>query len=157
MRLSDYTDYTLRVLMFCATHRERLLTIAELADGLQVSKNHLMKVVNDLARQGLLETTRGRGGGLRLSKAPQAIRIGDVVRASETDFRIVECFDAASDTCTLTPGCALRGVLNRALRAWLAELDAITLADITDGGLRMAPASAVPVKGPLPRRARASA
>jgi Rrf2 family nitric oxide-sensitive transcriptional repressor len=157
MRLSDYTDYTLRVLMFCATHRERLLTIAELADGLQVSKNHLMKVVNDLARQGLLETTRGRGGGLRLSKAPQAIRIGDVVRASETDFRIVECFDAASDTCTLTPGCALRGVLNKALQAWLAALDAVTLADITDSGLRMGPALAVPVSGPLPRRPRAPA
>jgi Rrf2 family transcriptional regulator, nitric oxide-sensitive transcriptional repressor len=156
MRLSDYTDYTLRVLMFCAAHRDRLLTIAELAEGLQVSKNHLMKVVNDLARQGLLETTRGRGGGLRLLKAPAAIRVGDVVRASETDFRLVECFDAASDTCTLTPGCALRGVLHKALRAWVAELDAVTLADITDGGVRRPRAGTVaPVRGPEPRRVRA--
>jgi Rrf2 family transcriptional regulator, nitric oxide-sensitive transcriptional repressor len=156
MRLSEYTDYTLRVLMFCATHRDRLLTIAELAEGLQVSKNHLMKVVNDLARQGLLETTRGRGGGLRLSRPPSAVRIGDVVRASETDFRLAECFDARSDTCTLTPGCALRSVLGKALRAWTAELDAVTLADITDSGLRLA-GTPVPMNGPAPRRARAGA
>jgi Rrf2 family transcriptional regulator, nitric oxide-sensitive transcriptional repressor len=131
MRLSDYTDYSLRVLMYCATHAERLLTIAEIADGLQVSKNHLMKVVNDLARQGLLETTRGRGGGLRLAKAPAAIRVGEVLRAAETDFRLVECFDAASDTCTLTPACRLKGVLHKALKAYFAELDGVTLADIT--------------------------
>ena len=130
MRLSEYTDYTLRLLMCCATQPDRLLTIAEIAQTLQVSKNHLMKIVNDLARQGLLETTRGRGGGIRLLKAPAAIRIGDVLRASETDFRLVECFDAASDTCTLTPKCKLRGVLRRALAAWFAELDAVTLADM---------------------------
>ena len=73
MRLSDYTDYTLRVLMYCARHSDRLVTIAEIAATHQVSKNHLMKIVNDLARQGLLETTRGRGGGIRLLKAPAAI------------------------------------------------------------------------------------
>ena len=84
MRLSDYTDYTLRVLMYCAAHPDRLVTIAEIAEGHQVSKNHLMKIVNDLARQGVIETTRGRGGGLRLLQAPADIRIGDVVR--ETDF-----------------------------------------------------------------------
>ena len=95
MRLSEYTDYTLRVLMYCARHPQRLVTISELAEHHGLSKGHLMKVVNDLARQGLIETTRGRGGGLRLSEGARAIRIGDVVRASETDFRLVECFDAA--------------------------------------------------------------
>ena len=70
MRLSEYTDYTLRVLMYCARHRERLVTINELAEQHGLSKGHLMKVVNDLARQGLIETTRGRGGGLRLSNEP---------------------------------------------------------------------------------------
>jgi Rrf2 family nitric oxide-sensitive transcriptional repressor len=130
MRLSDYTDYTLRVLMYCAANPERLVTIAEIAERLQVSKNHLMKIVSELGRQGLVETTRGRGGGLRLLKAPAAIRVGDVVRGTETDFRLVECFDPASDTCTLTPSCKLRKVLRNALAAYFAELDAVTLADI---------------------------
>ena len=96
MRLSDYTDYTLRVLMYCASHPERLVTIAEIAERHQVSKNHLMKIVNSLARQGVLDTTRGDGGGLRLLKPAGAIRVGDVVRESETDFRLVECFDPGS-------------------------------------------------------------
>jgi Rrf2 family nitric oxide-sensitive transcriptional repressor len=138
MRLSDYTDYTLRVLMFCAAQRDRLVTIGEIAARHQVSKNHLMKIVNDLARQGVLETTRGRGGGLRLLRAPAEIRVGDVVRQAETDFRMVECFDATTDTCTLTPSCRLKGVLGRALQAYFAELDAVTLADLADSGAKPA-------------------
>ena len=131
MRLTDYTDYTLRVLMFCAQHPERSITIAELADSHAVSKNHLMKIVNDLARQGLLQTTRGRGGGLRLLKSAADIRIGDVVRQSETDFRMVECFDAQHNACTLTAQCQLKQVIKTALNSYLAELDKVTLADIT--------------------------
>ena len=130
MRLTEYTDYTLRVLMYCAAHPGRLVTIAELAERHGLSKNHLMKIVNALARDGLLETTRGRGGGLRLLRAPSAIRIGDVVRHAETDFRLVECFDAVTDRCTLTPSCRLKGALGRALKAYFAELDAVTLADL---------------------------
>ena len=131
MRLTDYTDYTLRVLMFCALHPERSITIAELAQSHAVSKNHLMKIVNDLARQGLLQTTRGRGGGLRLLKAAADIRIGDVVRQSETDFRMVECFDASHNACTLTVHCQLKRVIKTALDSYMAELDKVTLADIT--------------------------
>jgi Rrf2 family nitric oxide-sensitive transcriptional repressor len=141
MRLSDYTDYTLRVLMYCAQHRDRLVTIAEMADVYGVSKNHLMKIVNDLARQGLLETTRGRGGGLRLMKVPADIRVGDVVRGAETDFRLVECFDPSSDTCTLSPTCRLKGVLGSALKAYFAELDKVTLADICE------PSDTLPKRG----------
>jgi len=164
MRLSDYTDYTLRVLMHCAANTQRLVTIAEIAEQLQLSKNHLMKIVNDLARQGVLETTRGRGGGLRLLLAPSRIRVGDVVRNAETDFRLVECFDAATDTCTLTPSCRLKGLLGKALGAYFAELDAVTLADIAGSGMkpgRGRPAGAattvtldMPVRGPTPGRAR---
>lgn len=131
MRLTDYTDYTLRVLMFCALHPERSVTIAELAESHAVSKNHLMKVVNDLARQGLLQTTRGRGGGLRLLKPASDIRIGEVVRKTETDFRLVECFDAIHNTCTLTAHCQLKQVFKTALQSYLAELDKVTLADVT--------------------------
>jgi Rrf2 family nitric oxide-sensitive transcriptional repressor len=131
MRLTDYTDYTLRVLMFCALNPYRSVTIAELAESHAISKNHLMKIVNDLANQGVLLTTRGRGGGLKLQKNPADICIGDVVRASETDFRMVECFDAAHNSCTLTAQCRLKFVFKRALESYLAELDKVTLADIT--------------------------
>lgn len=133
MRLSEYTDYTLRVLMYCATHRQRLVTIGELAEQHGLSKNHLMKVVNDLARQGLIETTRGRGGGLRLLTEPEAIRIGDVVRASETDFRLVECFDPRTNACTLSPSCRLKHLFDEALQGYFKALDGATLADMTAG------------------------
>jgi Rrf2 family nitric oxide-sensitive transcriptional repressor len=131
MRLSEYTDYTLRVLMYCARHRQRLVTISELAEQHGLSKGHLMKVVNDLARQGLIQTTRGRGGGLRLAKEPKAICIGDVVRATETDFRLVECFDSRTNACTLTPTCRLKHLFSAALRGYFQALDGATLADLT--------------------------
>ncbi len=138
MRLAEYTDYTLRVLMYCAAHPERLVTIAELAEHHGVSKSHLMKIVNDLARQGVLDTRRGRSGGMRLMKKPEDICIGDVIRQSETDFRLVECFDSRTNLCTLTPSCRLKRLLDQALKAYFKELDGATLADIAGpvGGLR---------------------
>ena len=151
MRLAEYTDYTLRVLMYCAANPERLVTIAEIADIHGLSKNHLMKVVNDLARQGLLETTRGRGGGVRLVKAPAEIRIGDVVRAAETDFRLVECFDPDTNACILSATCRMRRLLDNALAAYFRELDNATLADIAaPAPVKAARSTAVP---PRARRA----
>ncbi|MEI2679217.1 MAG: Rrf2 family transcriptional regulator [Burkholderiaceae bacterium] len=132
MRLAEYTDYTLRVLMYCAARPQQLVTISELADHHGVSRNHLMKIVTDLGRLGVLETIRGHGGGLRLLKDPAQIRVGDVVRASETDFRLVECFDPATSRCTLTPSCRLKGAFDAALRAYFKELDGITLADLVE-------------------------
>jgi Rrf2 family nitric oxide-sensitive transcriptional repressor len=132
MRLAEYTDYTLRVLMYCAARPQQLVTISELAERHGVSRNHLMKIVTDLGRQGVLETTRGRGGGLRLLRDPAKIRVGDVVRASETDFRLVECFDPTTNQCTLTPSCRLKGLFNAALGAYFKELDGMTLADIVE-------------------------
>ena len=150
MRLTDYTDYTLRVLMFCAMHPERSVTIGELAQSHAISKNHLMKIVNNLAREGLLQTTRGRGGGLRLLKNAAEIRIGDVVRLTETDFRMVECFDASSNACTLTAHCQLKQVFWFALQSYMAELDKVTLADIapavsSDEQAGMRPLSRIPI------------
>jgi Rrf2 family transcriptional regulator, nitric oxide-sensitive transcriptional repressor len=166
MRLSEYTDYTLRVLMYCAAHRDRLVTIGELAEQHGLSKNHLMKVVNDLARQGLLETTRGRGGGLRLLAEPETIRIGDVVRATETDFRLVECFDAATNACTLSPSCRLKHLFDEALAGYFKVLDGATLANLTlsrpaiKGRPIPSPTSrkvAAVVAAPTPRRTARSA
>lgn len=130
MRLAEYTDHTLRVLMHCAANPHRLVTIAEVAQAQEISKNNLMKIVSDLARQGLLETTRGRSGGVRLVKPASEIRIGDVVRASETDFRLVECFDDTTNACTMSASCGLKGLFGRALSAYFRELDGATLADI---------------------------
>ncbi len=160
MRLSEYTDYSLRVLMYCAAHPGRLVTIGELAEHHQVSKNHLMKVVNDLSRQGVIETTRGRGGGLRLLQSADQIRVGDIVRVSETDFRLVECFDPATNTCTLTPSCRLKQVFSNALQAYFRELDGVTLADLVPppasatapAGRAARTRGAAPVRVALPKR-----
>ncbi len=156
MRLAEYTDYSLRVLMYCAAHPEELVTIGELAERHGLSKNHLMKVVNDLARQGLLETTRGRGGGLRLLRPAATIRIGDVVRAAETDFRLVECFDAGVDSCTLSANCRLKSVFGNALRAFFAELDGATLADLVAPAAPARARRVVATLQPAPAPARAA-
>lgn len=132
MRLTQWTDYTLRVLMYCAATagREQPVTIAEIAEGYSISRSHLMKIVQELSARGLLETTRGRGGGIRLMKAPQDISIGEVIRWTETDFHLVECFEPDTNACRLAGQCRLQGVLGRALQAYLAVLDGVTLADI---------------------------
>jgi len=153
MRLAEYTDYTLRVLMSCAARPRELITIGALAEHHGVSKNHLMKIVNDLARQGVIETTRGRGGGLRLLKDPADIRIGDVVRAAETDFRLVECFDPGTNACRLAPACRLKHLLDSALRAYFRELDGATLADLVRPARTGTPVAApASIAGPRTRR-----
>lgn len=131
MRLTTYTDYGLRMLMYVGLKAGELATIQEIADAYGISKNHLMKVAYDLGRHGFLETVRGRGGGLRLARAPERIRLGDVVRKMEEDFTLVECFAPDANSCRITKGCRLKGVLNEALKAWLAVLDKYTLADLT--------------------------
>ena len=132
MRLTQWTDYTLRVLMYCAATEGRAqpVTIVEVAEGYGISRSHLMKIVQQLGAQGLLETTRGRGGGMRLMRPASEINIGAVVRATETDFNLVECFDPETNRCRLSSHCRLKGVLGRAMQAYLAELDRVTLADL---------------------------
>ncbi len=130
MRLTSFTDYSLRTLLYLAANRDRLVTIQDIADLHVISKNHLMKVVYQLGLSGLVETVRGRNGGLRLAKEPKEINIGALVRSTETDFFMAECFDRASDTCPLTPNCKLKHTLNDATRAFLAVLDRQTLEDM---------------------------
>lgn len=134
MKLTQHTDYAIRVLMF-ATGRwrtegpEALSQIREIAEAFAVSENHLMKVVHRLGAEGFLFTVRGRNGGLRLARDPEQIRIGDVVRAIESDMALVECFSDGS-TCPLTNGCLLTGALMRARDAFIATLDGYTLASL---------------------------
>jgi len=132
MRLTHWTDYSLRVLMFCAVHagRERPVTITEIAEAHGISRSHLTKIVVALSDQGWLETTRGRGGGLRLLRPAAEIRLGDVVRQAETDFTMVECFDSENNTCRIDGRCRLKGVLHTALASYLAVLDGVTLDDL---------------------------
>lgn len=129
MRLTNFSDYALRVLMYAAAQRERLITIEETAQIYDISRNHLMKVVNVLTRAGYLKAVRGRAGGFTLAKRPDRIRIGAVLRLTEPDFALVECF-SADNHCLIAPACRLRGVLREALAAFVAVLDRHTLDDL---------------------------
>ena len=150
MRLTQWTDYALRVLMYCAAcqEREQPVTISEVADAHGISRSHLTKIVQQLAMQGLLDTTRGRGGGMRLMRPAQEISVGAVVRMTETDFDMVECFNAELNQCRMSGRCRLQSVLGQATQAYLAVLDGLTVADLVDpsfAGGRAAKAAAQPL------------
>lgn len=130
MRLTSYTDYALRTLMYLAINRDHLTTIQDIADLHNISKNHLTKVAHQLGQLGLVETVRGRNGGLKLGREPDDINIGKVVRQTETDFYMAECFDRNNKSCTYSSGCTLKGVLSSATDAYLQVLDAVTLKDL---------------------------
>lgn len=130
MKLTTFTDYTLRVLMFLALNRDRLATIPEIAAAYGISENHLMKVVHQLARSGVIESVRGKGGGIRLARAPEAIRLGDVVRTSEGSAPIVECLADDVSACCIAPACRLTAILVSAFDALYATLDQYTVADL---------------------------
>ncbi len=132
MRLTHWTDYSLRVLMYCAQceTQQSVATIQAIADQHGISKSHLTKIVMTLAADGYLQTSRGRGGGIRLGRPASQIVLGEVVRRTETDFQVVECFDAGKSRCALLPACYLKSVLAKALEAFFETLDGITLADL---------------------------
>lgn len=132
MRLTFYSDYSLRLLMYVAVNPDKLVTVQEVADAYGISKNHLMKIVHQLGQHGFVKTVRGRNGGIRLARAAAKIGLGQVVRITEEDFTMVECFDAATNMCAITRSCRLRGVLHTALEAFFAVLDEYTLADLAN-------------------------
>ncbi len=125
MKLTRYTDYSLRVLMHLAARPERLSSIGEMARSYRISQNHLMKVVHDLRKAGYLEAVRGRSGGIRLARPASQINIGEVVRHTEEGFDLVDC-----GSCIIAPACGLTGVLREALGAFMCVLDGHTLADL---------------------------
>ncbi|MEA3123744.1 MAG: Rrf2 family transcriptional regulator, nitric oxide-sensitive transcriptional repressor [Caballeronia sp.] len=154
MRLTDYTDYSLRVMLYLAVRPEGLSTIQEISDAYGISKNHLMKVVQRLGELGWVETVRGRNGGLRLDPRTRSLSVGEVVRKTENDFSIVGCFADESEPhrhCVIEPHCRLRGVFAAARDAFLAELDQHTVGDLASpadelagvlGIVRLMPAAA---------------
>jgi Rrf2 family transcriptional regulator, nitric oxide-sensitive transcriptional repressor len=129
MRLTLHTDFALRVLIQVGLNDGRLTTISDIAESFSISKHHLMKVVNDLSRKGYLDTVRGRGGGIRLTRKPSAINIGQVVRQTEDRLDVIACLDQTG-YCRIERACVLRGVVREATDAFLAVLDAHTLADL---------------------------
>lgn len=132
MRLTVYTDYSLRVLMYVALHHERRPTIGEIASAYGISKNHVMKVVYQLGLAGYIETLRGQAGGMRLALPPERIIVGEVVRRTEPDMALVPCFEAVDAACVITPACGLRRALQQARAAFLAVLDDYSLADLVE-------------------------
>lgn len=129
MHLTLHSDYALRVLIYLAIEPSGKATIGAIADSYGIARNHLIKVANRLASLGYLEATRGRGGGLKLAQAPERIRLGEVVRYTEPNFYLVECFNPEANHCLITSACGLRGILAEARNSFLEVLDHYTLAD----------------------------
>lgn len=132
MRLTVYTDYTLRVMMFLAIkHRSgELSRIDDIAQAYAISRSHLTKIVHELGHSGLVVTVRGRSGGMQLARPPEQITVGEIVRLAEKDFAVVACHDPdTTDICAIQPACNLQRVLRRAMAAFMRELDGLTLAE----------------------------
>ena len=129
MRLTTMTDYAMRLLMYVGERPDRLCTIAEIAQAYGISEPHLMKVTHRLAQKGWLTTVRGKNGGMRLAHAPEDIRLGSIVRDTENDMALIECF-LPDSRCTLTGRCRLTHIIDQALQDFLQRLDQYTLADI---------------------------
>lgn len=128
MQLTQFSDYSLRVLIYLARIPETSqATISEIAEYHKISRNHLVKVVNKLAATGFVQTLRGKGGGLKLGRPAHTIGIGEVVRITETNMDLVECFDPKSNQCCIAKGCALKSELYEARRAFMQVLDKYTL------------------------------
>jgi len=130
MRLTAFTDYALRTLIYLGLNPERLSTIDDICAAYDIPRNHLTKVVHLLGSSGWVQTVRGKGGGMRLAVAPDHIPLGQVVRLTESDFEMVECFNGATNRCVLSPACRLKSALKQATDAWFAVLDPLTLADV---------------------------
>jgi Rrf2 family nitric oxide-sensitive transcriptional repressor len=127
VRITKRTNIAIRALMFCAVNMDRRVTKHDIAEACNSSENHLGQIVNQLAQLGFLETTRGRGGGLTLARAPGQISIGEVFRLLEADVPVAECFADVDNTCPLTDACRLKEAIAAALDAFYSHMETITL------------------------------
>lgn len=129
MQLTVFTDYGLRSLMYLAANPERLCSVKEIAEHYGISRNHLVKVVHRLAQLEYIVSTKGKGGGVCLAQAPEALKLGDLVRALEPNMNMVECFDRETNTCRIVSACQLKHFLSDASQAFIDQLNKHTLAD----------------------------
>jgi len=134
MQLTLHADYALRVLLYLGSNPDRVVSTQEISKGYGISKHHLVRVVRRLNEAGYVNITAGRRGGVALARGPEHIRIGDVVRSTETNLAIVECFDMKTNACVIAPVCHLKSVLQDALRGFLSVLDRYTLEDLMGQG-----------------------
>ena len=130
MQLTLHADYSLRVLLYLAEHTDRVVSTQEMSDAYGISRHHLVRVVQTLHGHGFVEVTTGRHGGVALSRPAAEINLGEVVRAAEPGFRIVECFDPVTNTCPIASACQLQTVLHKALKSFFDVLGGYTLAEI---------------------------
>jgi Rrf2 family nitric oxide-sensitive transcriptional repressor len=131
MQLTAHTDYALRVLIYLTINTEKLVTITELAEYFGISRNHLVKVVHKLGVKGFVQTVRGKGGGIRLSRPAREISVGNVVREVEGHFQMAECFNPKKQgRCALENDCGLIGLLGGAIEQFLQTLDKAVLSDL---------------------------
>lgn len=138
MQLKKYTDYALRVLIFTGLKKDgELASIKEISDVFHISSHHLGKVVHQLTKLELLESVRGRNGGIRLAKPAEEINLGKLVRILENDFDLLECFNKDVNQCVITPACTLKHALNKALHAFFQVLDEYTIQDLIDNELEL--------------------
>lgn len=138
MQLTLHADYALRVLIYLGTHPDELVSTQTISDAYGISKHHLVRVVHTLGEHGYVRVVPGRSGGVGLSRAPEKIRLGDVLLDAEQNMKLVECFDMKTNTCPITKHCGLKGLLGEALQAFVASLNAYTLDDLLHAERRKA-------------------
>lgn len=132
MKLTSYTDYSIRLLIYLGVNDERLCTAQEISDFYDISRNHLSKIIHQLSKLKFIESYKGAAGGIKLATEPHKINLGALIRKTEPDFDIAECFSPERNSCKISPACKLKTILNESTKAFLKNLDDYSLADVLE-------------------------